>query len=97
MRAALPDFFAWLTPALLRSLEQELADRPESLERIQVWWGGRDAVVDLRELDWTVSALGAAARWPLRRFPEWGHYPMIDEPGACAEALGGAVADAAKV
>jgi len=93
--AALPDFFAWLTPGLLRSLERNLAGRPESLERIQVWWGGRDAVVPLRELDWTAAALGC--RWPLRVFPEWGHYPMIDEPRAWAEALGGAVADAAKV
>ena len=96
--AALPDFFAWLTPALLRSLERELAGRPEALEWIQVWWGGRDAVVSPRELDWTVTALGSpAGRWPLRRFPEWGHYPMIDEPRAWAEALGGAVADAATV
>jgi hypothetical protein len=95
--AALPDFFAWLTPALLRSLERELAVRPESLERIQVWWGGRDAVVSLRELDWTAAALGAAARWPLRLFPEWGHYPMIDEPREWAEALDGAVAAAATV
>jgi hypothetical protein len=93
--AALPDFFAWLTPGLLRSLERELAGRPESLERIQVWWGGRDTVVSLRELDWTAAAL--RSRWPLRLFPEWGHYPMIDEPRAWAEALGGAVADAATV
>jgi len=95
--AALPDFFAWLTPGLLRSLERELAGRPEALERIQVWWGGRDAVVSPRELEWTVSALGPAALWPVRLFPEWGHYPMIDEPGAWAEALGGAVADATTV
>lgn len=100
--AALPDLFAWLTPALLRSLERELSGRPESLERIRVWWGGRDAVVSLREMEWTAAALrstalGPAARWPLRVFPEWGHYPMIDEPRAWAEALGGAVADAAAV
>jgi pimeloyl-ACP methyl ester carboxylesterase len=94
---ALPDFFAWLSPPLLRSLERQAAERPEALERIAVWWGGRDAVVSLRELAWTAAALGPAARWPLRVFPEWGHYPQIEEPRAWAEALGGALADAAAV
>jgi hypothetical protein len=93
--SALPDFFAWLTPALLRLLEAELAERPQALEGIEVWWGGRDAVVSTRELDWMAAAL--RHRWPLRVFPEWGHYPMIDEPRAWAEALGSAVADAAAV
>jgi hypothetical protein len=93
--SALPDFFAWLTPALLRLLEADLAERPHALNDIEVWWGGRDAVVSTRELDWTAAAL--RHRWPLRVFPEWGHYPMIDEPRAWAEALGGAVADAAAV
>jgi pimeloyl-ACP methyl ester carboxylesterase len=92
--AALPDFFAWLTPALLRSLERDLAGRPEALADIRVWWGGQDAVVSPRELDWTIAALGPAARWPLRVFPEWGHYPMIDEPAAWAEAVSDAVANA---
>jgi pimeloyl-ACP methyl ester carboxylesterase len=75
---ALEDFFAWLTPALLRRLEERFADRPEALRRIGVWWGDRDRVVGLRELAWTERALGV--RWPLRTFPGWGHYPMIDEP-----------------
>src|SRR5262249_22985673 len=77
--AAASDFFAWLTPALLRQLEIKFADRPEALERISVWWGGRDRVVTLQELTWTEKALGV--RWPVRNFPTWGHYPMIDEPG----------------
>jgi Alpha/beta hydrolase family len=75
--AALPDLFAWLTPALLRRLEQQCAARPAVLERIGVWWGGRDRVVNLRELAWTEQAL--MTRWPLRMFTTWGHYPMIDE------------------
>jgi pimeloyl-ACP methyl ester carboxylesterase len=93
--SALPDFFAWLTPTLLRLLEADFAEQPQALENIEVWWGGRDAVVSTRELDWTAAALHH--RWPLRVFPEWGHYPMIDEPRAWAEALGCAVADAAAV
>jgi hypothetical protein len=92
--AALPDFFAWLTPALLRSLERDLAGRPEALADIRVWWGGQDAVVSPRELDWTIAALGPAARWPLRVFSEWGHYPMIDEPAVWAHALFDTLSDA---
>ncbi len=94
---AAPDFFAWFTPSLLRSLERDLAARPDSLERIEVWWGGRDRVVTLRELEWTKQALGLADRWPLRIFSGWGHYPMIDEPASLASALTDAVANAGKV
>lgn len=82
---ALPDFFAWLTPRLLRRLEVQLASRREALNDITVWWGGQDQVVDLRELDWTEKAL--RARWPLRTFPSWGHYPMLDEPEDWVRAL----------
>lgn len=85
--SAAPDFFAWLNPALLRALEREFAARPAALERIHVWWGGRDRVVTLRELDWTQQALGTADRWPLRVFSDWGHYPMIDEPERWSKAL----------
>jgi pimeloyl-ACP methyl ester carboxylesterase len=92
--AALPDFFAWLTPALLRSLERDLAGRPQALADIRVWWGGRDAVVFPRELEGTIEALGPAARWPLKVFPEWGHYPMIDAPAAWADALSETLDDA---
>lgn len=95
--AAAPDFFAWFNPALLRSLERDLAARPAALERISVWWGGRDRVVTLRELEWTNAALGLENRWPLRIFPEWGHYPMIDEPESWAGALSDAVAAAGAV
>jgi len=92
--SAAPDLFAWLTPALLRRLEGELASRPEALGRIRVWWGGRDRVVTPRELEWTASALRLGGRWPLRVVPEWGHYPMIDEPEAWAGALVRALAAA---
>jgi hypothetical protein len=75
---ALADFFRWLTPRLLRDLERQGARRPEALRRVGVWWGERDRVVSLQELAWTEQALGV--RWPVRLFPAWGHYPMIDEP-----------------
>ena len=75
---AAADFFRWLTPRLLRSLERQCARRPEILRRIGVWWGARDRVVNLQELAWTEQALNV--RWPLRLFPDWGHYPMLDEP-----------------
>lgn len=94
---AAPDFFAWFNPSLLRSLERDLAARPAALERIEVWWGGRDRVVTLRELEWTKQALGLADRWPLRIFSGWGHYPMIDEPASWASALSDAVAKAGAI
>jgi hypothetical protein len=94
---AAPDFFAWFNPALLRSLEKDLLAWPAALERIEVWWGGRDRVVTPRELEWTKQALGPAARWPLRIFSGWGHYPMIDEPASWASALTDAVANAGAI
>jgi hypothetical protein len=90
---AAADFFDWLIPDLLRRLEVELKARPGSLERITVWWGGRDRVVTLRELELTENALGV--RWPVRTFPHWGHYPMIDDPDGWVRELGHALADAA--
>lgn len=86
---ALPDFFAWLTPALLRRLEADFAARPEALRQIAIWWGERDTVVPARELAWTEAALGV--RWPARRFAAWGHYPMIDDPPGWVRALSDAV------
>jgi pimeloyl-ACP methyl ester carboxylesterase len=77
--------FAWFTPGLLRDLELGLAARPEAVQNVTVWWGGRDRVVTPRELGWTEDAL--ATKWPVTFFPEWGHYPMIDEPEAWARAL----------
>lgn len=88
--AALPDFFAWLTPALLRRLEADFAARPDALRRVAVWWGDRDSVVSLDELRWTSEALNV--RWPLRVFPAWGHYPMIDDPEGWVAALPEALA-----
>ena len=91
---AAPDLFAWLNPALLRTLERDLAARPGALEKILVWWGGQDRVVHLQELEWTKAALGIGDRWPVRIFPGWGHYPQLDEPKAWARALTDAVGDA---
>ena len=83
--AALPDLFAWFTPRMLRDLERMLRGRPAAVENVTVWWGGRDRIVTPRELAWTEKALGV--KWPLRVFPDWGHYPMIDAPQAWAQAL----------
>ena len=68
---ALADLFAWLTPRLLRRLEEQFAARPEALGRVAAWWGGRDRVVSPQELTWTEQALNV--RWPVRLFPTWGH------------------------
>ena len=90
---ALPDFFAWLTPELLRRLEADFAARPEALGRISVWWGERDTIVPVRELAWTETALGVT--WPVRLFPAWDHYPMIDDPPGWVRTLSDAVETAA--
>jgi hypothetical protein len=82
---AFGDFFGWFTPRWLRELERRFAAHPESLRGVTVWLGGRDRVVDAGEVQATEKALGA--RWPVVRFPEWGHYPMIDEPEEWADAL----------
>ncbi len=81
--AALGDLFAWLGPPLLRRLEATLG--PAAAGDVCVWWGGCDRVVSVDELRSTERALGVA--WPVRRFPGWGHYPMIDAPEAWADAL----------
>jgi hypothetical protein len=88
--AAAADLFAWLTPALLRELESRFAEHPAGLERVTVWWGDRDRVVTLRELEWTEQALGV--RWARRTFPAWGHYPMIDCPEEWVRELSHALA-----
>jgi pimeloyl-ACP methyl ester carboxylesterase len=82
---AFPDLFAWFTPGLLRQLETRVAARPGAMRSVSIWWGGRDRVVTSEELGWTEAALGTA--WPLRVFPAWGHYPMIDDPEGWARAL----------
>jgi len=92
--AAAADLFAWFDPPLLRSLERDLVARTGALDEVQVWWGGRDRVVTLRELEWTREALALGDRWPVRVFPEWGHYPMIDDPAGWARELIRAVAAA---
>jgi hypothetical protein len=68
----------WLTPALLRRLERELAARPGALDSLEAWWGAADSVVGVEELRVTERALGV--RIPLRTFASRGHYPMIDDP-----------------
>ena len=83
--SALADFFTWLTPALLRDLEGRFAADRTTLDRIAVWWGGRDRIVTPRELTWTAQALDVA--WPVRTFPSWGHYPMIDDPAGWVAAV----------
>jgi hypothetical protein len=88
--AAATDFFTWLSPSLLRDLEARFACRPDGLGQINVWWGGRDSVVTLQELAWTEKALGM--HWPVRTFPSWGHYPMIDEPRDWVRELSHALA-----
>jgi pimeloyl-ACP methyl ester carboxylesterase len=90
--AAFEDLFAWFTPDWLRVLEDRLRSRPERLEGITVWVGGRDAVVGRAEVRATERALGV--RWPVVEFPDWGHYPMIDVPEEWADALCQAVATA---
>jgi pimeloyl-ACP methyl ester carboxylesterase len=82
---ALTDLFAWLTPQWLRRLEVRFANDRAALDGIDVWWGGRDGVVTVEELRKTEKALNV--RWPLRIFPDWGHYPMIDTPEAWAAAV----------
>ena len=71
-------WFRWLRPELLRRLERDFGARPEALEGVRAWWGGRDTVVGVEELERTEQALGV--RVPCRVVPEWGHYPMIDDP-----------------
>jgi hypothetical protein len=79
------DLFRWCGPAWLRALESACARVPTALEGVEVWWGGRDRVVDPDELRWTSAALGV--RWPQRTFPPWGHYPMLDDPEGWVRAV----------
>ncbi len=83
--SALVDFFAWLTPALLRDLERRFTDDPAALDRIAIWWGERDRIVTPKELAWTTQALHVS--WPIRTFAGWGHYPMIDDARRWVEWL----------
>jgi pimeloyl-ACP methyl ester carboxylesterase len=75
---AFENWFRWLTPALLRHLEQKLIGNPPALANIQAWWGEHDHVVGPEELRVTERALNF--EFQLRRFAGWGHYPMIDDP-----------------
>jgi hypothetical protein len=82
---AVSDFFEWLTPRTLRALERRFQRRRAALEGIRVWWGEHDRVVSLKELLLTRRAL--RVHWPLRRFADWGHYPMLDDPDDWVRAL----------
>ena len=77
--------FTWFSPQLLRSLEMQFSQRPDLLDRITVWIGGKDRVVGPAEVSATERAL--RVHWPSAEFPTWGHYPMIDEPKEWADAL----------
>jgi len=77
------DFFRWLTPNLLSELEPKLTG--DAIDHIEAWWGGRDRVLGLREVQVTQERLKTS--WPLRVFPEWGHYPMIDDPQGWCDVL----------
>jgi len=84
--AATADLFRWCGPAWLREMERGLAARGDLLSDVEVWWGGRDAVVGPGELR---PPPGLPAKPGLERtFARWGHYPMIDDPGGwvCAVA-----------
>jgi len=80
-----PDLFRWMGPALLRHLEDAFGRAPQALESVSIWWGGRDRILARRELVWTRQAVDVA--WPVRVIPEWGHYPMIDEPDGWVAAV----------
>jgi hypothetical protein len=84
---AAPQLFRWLGPGVLRDLEGRFAKDPGALEAVTVWWGGRDGVVGPDEQRLAEEALGV--RWPSRVFPEWGHYPMLDDPEGWVAALRG--------
>ncbi len=83
--AAFADLFRWIGPAWLSQVARELRARPGALQEISVWWGERDTVVSAEELRITEGVL--PARWPLRVFPEWGHYPMLTDPQGWVSAL----------
>jgi pimeloyl-ACP methyl ester carboxylesterase len=84
------DFFDWLTPALLRSLERRHAETPAVFDNVHFWWGARDRVVSLEEL--SVSNKALRTSFSPRVFAEWGHYPMIDSPGEWVKEVNDAVA-----
>lgn len=86
---AFSDLFDWLTPPLLRQLEERFAADRSRLERISLWWGSRDHVVTPAELAVTERALGVS--WPLEMFEDWAHYPMIEAPESFVRALAEAV------
>ena len=85
-------WFDWLRPGLLRRLEGEIARTPGALDDVVAWWGARDGVVSVEELRLTERALGVDV--PLRIFPQWGHYPMIDDPDGWVGEVEGVVATA---
>ena len=84
--AGAPRLFRWFRPPVLRDLEGRFRASPARLRDVTVWWGGRDRVVGPSEQGWAEDALGV--RWPARTFPEWGHYPMIDDPEGWVTAVG---------
>lgn len=88
--ASFAGWFDWLSPALLRRLETAFAERPEALRGVRAWWGGRDSVVGVEELERTEAALGMTI--PCTVHAGWGHYPMIDDPDGWVAELDRALA-----
>lgn len=93
--SAATDLFDWIRPDLLRRLESDFEAQPELLQEIDAWWGGADRVVGLSELQTTEKALHI--RLPLRTFPDWGHYPMIDVPDHWIRTLADALETVAPI
>lgn len=84
--SALADLFSWVDGTFLRGIEEAARRDPTILGSIRLFWGGLDRVIPGdAEVAWTESALGV--RWPLRSFPSWGHYPMIDDPTGWIAAI----------
>ncbi|MEM9802949.1 MAG: alpha/beta hydrolase [Planctomycetota bacterium] len=88
-------WFGWLTPALLRRLEESLGGRDDLVRGIDAWWGLRDHVVTPEELERTERALNVSI--PLRTFADWSHYPMIDAPDDWVREVSRALASAPRV
>lgn len=79
------DLFDWFGPEWLRKLEADFQAHPDRLANITIWLSGRDKVVGRLEIDATAAKL--PIDWRVLEFPNWGHYPAIDEPLEWAQAL----------
>ena len=78
-------FFGWFTPEWLRSSTRVHELIPSGSTTSPSGSAESDQVVDISELEVTEHALNV--HWPIVRFPNWGHYPTLDEPEEWAQAL----------